>query len=86
MKDRKHHASGSSKDARTKKETSSLKTKSMKSDNGSDHLSTSFKNLLPDLTNHNPRFAPVIHPTLQTGVETLLVSAKAWLSPDASSG
>jgi amidohydrolase len=32
-------------------------------------------------TNHNPRFAPVIHPTLQTGIETLLVSAKAWLSP-----
>jgi hippurate hydrolase len=37
-------------------------------------------------TNHNPRFAPVIHPTLQTGVEALLVSAKAWLSPDGSSG
>jgi hippurate hydrolase len=37
-------------------------------------------------TNHNPRFAPVIHPTLATGVETLLVSANAWLSPDASSG
>ena len=37
-------------------------------------------------TNHNPRFAPVIHPTLETGVETLLVSAKAWLSPDESSG
>jgi amidohydrolase len=37
-------------------------------------------------TNHNPRFAPVIHPTLETGVETLLVSAKAWLSPNASSG
>jgi amidohydrolase len=37
-------------------------------------------------TNHNPRFAPVIHPTLQTGVETLLVSAKAWLSPKAASG
>lgn len=37
-------------------------------------------------TNHNPRFAPVIHPTLQTGVETLLVSAKAWLSRDASTG
>jgi hippurate hydrolase len=37
-------------------------------------------------TNHNPRFAPVIHPTLQTGVETLLVSAKAWLSSNASSG
>jgi hippurate hydrolase len=31
-------------------------------------------------TNHNPRFAPVIHPTLETGVETLVVAAGAWLS------
>lgn len=31
-------------------------------------------------TNHNPRFAPVIHPTLETGVETLVVAAQAWLS------
>ena len=31
-------------------------------------------------TNHNPRFAPVIHPTLQTGVEALVVAAQAWLS------
>jgi hippurate hydrolase len=31
-------------------------------------------------TNHNPRFAPVIHPTLRTGVETLVVAAQAWLS------
>ncbi len=30
-------------------------------------------------TNHNPRFAPVLHPTLQTGVETLLAAAYAWL-------
>jgi hippurate hydrolase len=30
-------------------------------------------------TNHNPRFAPVIHPTLETGVETLVVAALAWL-------
>ena len=30
-------------------------------------------------TNHNPRFAPVIHPTLETGVETLVVAARAWL-------
>ncbi|HWR16903.1 MAG TPA: M20 family metallopeptidase [Terriglobales bacterium] len=37
---------------------------------------------LTDLpTNHNPRFAPVIHPTLQTGVETMVVAAQAWLSP-----
>jgi hippurate hydrolase len=31
-------------------------------------------------TNHNPRFAPVIHPTLRTGVEGLAVAAQAWLS------
>ncbi len=30
-------------------------------------------------TNHNPRFAPVIHPTLRTGVETLVVGTRAWL-------
>ena len=32
-------------------------------------------------TNHNPHFAPVIHPTLQTGVEALIVAARAWLAP-----
>jgi len=31
-------------------------------------------------TNHNPRFAPVIHPTLETGVEALVVGAEAWMS------
>ncbi|MGN6385352.1 MAG: M20 family metallopeptidase [Verrucomicrobiota bacterium] len=31
-------------------------------------------------TNHNPHFAPVIHPTLETGVEAMVVAAKAWLS------
>jgi len=30
--------------------------------------------------NHSPLFAPVIHPTLQTGVETLVVAAQAWFS------
>jgi len=30
-------------------------------------------------TNHNPRFAPVIHPTLETGVEAMVVAARAWL-------
>lgn len=34
-------------------------------------------------TNHNPRFAPVLHPTLETGVETLLAAASAWLSAPA---
>ncbi|HET8626885.1 MAG TPA: amidohydrolase [Thermomicrobiales bacterium] len=32
-------------------------------------------------TNHNPRFAPVLHPTLETGVEALVVAAQAWLAP-----
>ncbi|MGH9587951.1 MAG: M20 family metallopeptidase [Acidobacteriaceae bacterium] len=31
-------------------------------------------------TNHNPRFAPVIYPTLETGVEAMVVAAQAWLS------
>jgi hippurate hydrolase len=31
-------------------------------------------------TNHNPRFAPVIHPTLETGVEALVIAALAWLA------
>jgi hippurate hydrolase len=31
-------------------------------------------------TNHNPRFAPTLHPTLETGVETLVVGAGAWLA------
>ncbi len=37
-------------------------------------------NKLNDIpTNHNPRFLPVIHPTLETGVEALVVAARAWL-------
>ena len=31
--------------------------------------------------NHSPLFAPVIHPTLRTGVEALVVAAQAWFSP-----
>ena len=31
-------------------------------------------------TNHNPAFAPVIHPTLETGVKALVVAAHAWLA------
>jgi amidohydrolase len=31
-------------------------------------------------TNHNTGFAPVIHPTLEAGVEALVVAAQAWLS------
>ncbi|KRQ02018.1 M20 family metallopeptidase [Bradyrhizobium manausense] len=30
--------------------------------------------------NHSPKFAPVLHPTLRTGVEALVVAARAWLT------
>ena len=33
-------------------------------------------------TNHNPAFAPVIHPTLETGVKALVVAAHAWLGSE----
>ena len=35
-------------------------------------------------TNHNPRFAPVLHPTLETGVTTLVVASRAWLAGQAA--
>jgi len=33
--------------------------------------------------NHSPKFAPVLHPTLQTGVETLVVAARTWMPAKA---
>jgi amidohydrolase len=30
-------------------------------------------------TNHNPRFAPVLDPTLRTGVECMVTASQAWL-------
>ena len=30
--------------------------------------------------NHSPQFAPVLHPTLETGVEAMVVGALAWLA------
>lgn len=36
-------------------------------------------------TNHNPRFAPVLHPTLATGVEAFVTATHAWLSTSAPS-
>ena len=35
--------------------------------------------------NHSPMFAPVLHPTLRTGVEALVVAARAWLGEAKSS-
>jgi hippurate hydrolase len=34
--------------------------------------------------NHSPQFAPVLHPTLETGVEALVVGALAWLDAKAN--
>ncbi|HJV79910.1 M20 family metallopeptidase [Noviherbaspirillum sp.] len=34
-------------------------------------------------SNHSPFFAPVMHPTLETGVETMVVGALAWLARPA---
>lgn len=34
-------------------------------------------NSLP--VNHSPKFAPILHPTLKTGIEALVVGALAWL-------
>jgi hippurate hydrolase len=31
-------------------------------------------------SNHSPYFAPVIHPTLETGIKALAVAANAWLA------
>ena len=31
-------------------------------------------------TNHNPAFAPMLHPTLETGVAAMVVAAQAWLA------
>ena len=30
-------------------------------------------------SNHSPHFAPLIHPTLETGVQALVVAAREWL-------
>jgi len=34
--------------------------------------------------NHAPDFAPVIDPTLRTGIDTMLAAASAWLQPGSS--
>jgi amidohydrolase len=33
-------------------------------------------------SNHSPKFAPRIHPTLETGLQAMLTAASAWLCPD----
>ena len=45
------------------------------------HAQAKAANRLNDIpTNHNPKFLPVLHPTLEAGVETLVVAAQAWLA------
>ena len=31
-------------------------------------------------TNHHPAFAPILHPTLETGIATMMLAALAWLA------
>lgn len=35
-------------------------------------------------SNHSPKFAPQIHPTLETGLQAMLTAASAWLCPNAT--
>ena len=35
-------------------------------------------------SNHSPKFAPVLHPTLETGLQAMLAAAGAWLGPEAA--
>jgi len=42
-------------------------------------------NRINDLpVNHSPKFAPVLHPTLETGVEALVAAVRAWLPTEAA--
>ncbi|GAB3801789.1 amidohydrolase [Humibacter antri] len=36
-------------------------------------------------SNHSPHFAPLIHPTLETGVQALVVAAREWLDSGSAS-
>ncbi|WEK21063.1 MAG: M20 family metallopeptidase [Candidatus Pedobacter colombiensis] len=44
------------------------------------YLEAKKNNLLNSIpSNHSPKFAPVIHPTLKTGLQTMMTAAVAWL-------
>ena len=32
--------------------------------------------------NHNPKFAPTVHPTLETGTRALVAAVRAWLADE----
>jgi amidohydrolase len=38
------------------------------------------KNINSIPSNHSPKFAPVIHPTLKTGLQAMMTAAAAWLN------
>ena len=46
------------------------------------HVAEGTVNRIP--SNHSPQFAPVIHPTLQTGLRAMLAAAGAWLCAPAT--
>ena len=35
-------------------------------------------------TNHHPAFAPVLHPTLETGIEAMVIASHSWLATNPS--
>ena len=37
-------------------------------------------------SNHSPKFAPQIHPTLETGLQAMLTAASAWLCSSTTAG
>jgi hippurate hydrolase len=41
-------------------------------------------NRLP--SNHSSRYAPVLHPTLKTGLQAMLAAAGAWLCHEEPTG
>jgi amidohydrolase len=44
------------------------------------YLEAKSKNQINSIpSNHSPRFAPVIHPTLKTGLQAMMTAAAAWL-------
>lgn len=49
------------------------------------YLDAKAKNKLNSIpANHSPLYAPTLHPTLKTGLQTMLTAAAAWLSEDAT--
>jgi amidohydrolase len=50
-------------------------------DLGPDDVAAIVARVAEQPANHSPRFAPVIEPTLTTGVRALVVAARAWLAP-----